>query len=118
MTRDPVSGNSWLPLASFYPRPPSRRGDELASCQSNTIGVRRSLLAAIRVDSAAQVEKIVHHANLCKIALYPVSTGKNWGLGSSTPVVDNCVNSRFGRDEFQSVFDPNNIIAPERYNGL
>lgn len=78
-------------IGQLVPASAIKVGDELAPYQCNTIGVRRTLIAAIRVSSAAQVEKIVHHANIFKVALYPVSTGKNWGLGSSTPVVDNCV---------------------------
>ena len=38
-----------------------------------------------------EVFRIVSVANACSIPLYPISTGKNWGLGSKLPVLDRCV---------------------------
>lgn len=67
------------------------QGDALVSFQQNTLGLLRKLQAVIKVTNPHQIVAIVRLANLYKIALYPVSTGKNWGLGSRTPVTDHCV---------------------------
>lgn len=66
-------------------------GDDLLAYQQNTLGLLRKLHSVIHVTSAQQIEDIIQLANNYKIALYPVSTGKNWGLGSRSPVIDNCV---------------------------
>lgn len=68
-----------------------KTGDELLAYQQNTLGLLRKLHSVIHVTHAQQVEDIIQLANNYKIALYPVSTGKNWGLGSRSPVIDNCV---------------------------
>lgn len=45
----------------------------------------------LRPSSEDEVRRIVGLANEHRIALYPFSTGKNWGLGSKLPVIDGCV---------------------------
>jgi len=45
----------------------------------------------LRPRNEAEVERIVALANEHKTPLYPISTGKNWGLGSKLPVLDGCV---------------------------
>lgn len=38
-----------------------------------------------------QVRQLVLLANEFSVPLYPISTGKNWGIGSKLPAVDHCV---------------------------
>src|SRR4029079_9062270 len=47
--------------------------------------------AVIRPESREQVQQCLRVATQYGIKVYPVSTGKNWGYGSSVPVVDGCV---------------------------
>jgi 4-cresol dehydrogenase (hydroxylating) len=47
--------------------------------------------AAVAPASAEEVQKIVHVANMYKIPLYPISTGKNLGYGGSAPVLSGSV---------------------------
>ncbi|MEH2193496.1 MAG: FAD-binding oxidoreductase [Nostoc sp.] len=48
-------------------------------------------LAIIRPSDRAQVQECLKIANQYQIPIYPISTGKNWGYGSSVPVQDSCV---------------------------
>lgn len=53
---------------------------------SNVCGVDRDILGVVFPRSSAEVQKIVRVARSEGAALYPVSTGKNWGLGARLPV--------------------------------
>ena len=57
----------------------------------NTIGIERRIPAVLRPSSADDVAQVVRIAGRHKVALYPISTGANWGYGSANPVVDGCV---------------------------
>lgn len=61
----------------------------------DTTGATRKILAVLKPesnqDSSALIQKIVNVAKTYKIAIYPISTGKNWGYGTSLPATDNCV---------------------------
>lgn len=48
-------------------------------------------MAVVHPTSHEQVVELVRLANREVIALYPVSTGNNWGYGSSLPVTDDAV---------------------------
>lgn len=50
----------------------------------------RALVAALLPATVADVERCVAVANEMRVPLYPVSTGRNWGVGSKLPVVDGC----------------------------
>lgn len=56
-----------------------------------TIGIERSIPAALRPSSVPEIVVIVEIARQNSIPLYPISTGHNWGYGSANPVVDGCV---------------------------
>lgn len=56
-----------------------------------TTGVERSILAALQPGSVDDVVTIIDIARHYAIPLYPISTGHNWGYGSSNPVIDGCV---------------------------
>ncbi len=53
-------------------------------------GLSRRIAAAIRPASRAQVAAIVSIARNCKVSIYPISTGRNWGYGAALPVEDDC----------------------------
>ena len=57
----------------------------------NTIGAERRIRGALVAHDVSQVQKIVLTANKYKVALYPISGGRNWGYGSSLPAVNDCV---------------------------
>jgi len=58
---------------------------------SCTTGIERVIPAALRPISVDDVVAIVDIARNHQVPLYPISTGRNWGYGSSNPVVDGCV---------------------------
>ncbi len=49
------------------------------------------IAAALRPGDAAQVPAIVRTAARHGVPLYPISTGKNWGYGGTTPASQDCV---------------------------
>jgi 4-cresol dehydrogenase (hydroxylating) flavoprotein subunit len=57
----------------------------------STIGSERPIAAALRPHSVDDVVAIVDIARRHGTALYPISTGHNWGYGSATPARDDCV---------------------------
>ncbi len=52
---------------------------------SNTLAMKTTLPAALRPDSVSQIKPLLRIARRHKVALYPVSTGRNWGYGSALP---------------------------------
>jgi 4-cresol dehydrogenase (hydroxylating) len=46
----------------------------------------REILAVLKPDSLGQVQELVRIANEHKVPLYPLSRGKQWGMGSRLPV--------------------------------
>jgi 4-cresol dehydrogenase (hydroxylating) flavoprotein subunit len=54
-------------------------------------GAKRAIAAALRPASSEQVPDIVAIAHAHRVALYPISTGRNWGYGGALPVRDGCV---------------------------
>ncbi|ROO62007.1 4-cresol dehydrogenase (hydroxylating) [Micromonospora sp. Llam0] len=51
---------------------------------------RRHVRGTLFAGSTADVQDAVRTADRHGTALYPVSTGRNWGMGSRTPVTDGC----------------------------
>ena len=64
----------------------SRRRAETATFRTD-----QKVHAIVRPASRDEVQQVVRIANECRVAVYPVSRGKNWGYGSSVPVRDACV---------------------------
>ncbi|WP_372807326.1 FAD-binding oxidoreductase [Pontiella sp.] len=48
----------------------------------------RQVVAVLKPETHEQVQRIVAVANDHKVPLYPISTGKQWGMGSRLPVRD------------------------------
>src|SRR4029079_15536080 len=57
----------------------------------NTVGSKKQILGSIYPKNIQEVSESVRIAHQYKIPLYPISTGRNWGYGSATPVRDNCI---------------------------
>ena len=62
--------------------------DELDDYTQSACGSRRQVIAVLRPESPEQVQRIVKTANEFMVPLYPVSCGKQWGMGSRLPVKD------------------------------
>lgn len=58
---------------------------------------RRRVDAVVRVSSTEGVRRVVMGAQELGVPVYPVSTGKNWGLGSRSPIADGGVLLDLGR---------------------
>jgi 4-cresol dehydrogenase (hydroxylating) len=54
----------------------------------NASGLCREVQVVLRPGSTEEVRDIVAVSNRWRVPLYPVSCGKNWGLGSALPVRD------------------------------
>lgn len=63
----------------------------LAKFKSSTIGVSREVPVVLRPANTSEIVDIVKIANRFRVHLYPVSTGRNWGYGDSSPVTNGCV---------------------------
>ncbi|WP_066384612.1 MULTISPECIES: FAD-binding oxidoreductase [unclassified Anabaena] len=63
----------------------------IAAVQTATFATKQRVLAIIRPGDRAEVQECVKIANQYHTPIYPISRGKNWGLGSRVPVQDNCV---------------------------
>lgn len=59
--------------------------------ENATFGTSQQIPAVLRPADKGQVEACLKIAQRYKIAVYPVSKGKNWGLGSRVPTEDHCV---------------------------
>lgn len=53
-------------------------------------GLARRIGAALRITDSAQLPEVMRIASRHKAPVYPISTGRNWGYGTSLPVVDGC----------------------------
>ncbi len=52
---------------------------------------KKEVITELFPESVNEIKDIVKQAVADKTPLYPISTGKNWGLGSTKPVVDNSI---------------------------
>lgn len=57
----------------------------------DTTGIARSIAGALRILDAATLPAVMRIAARRKVAVYPISTGRNWGYGSALPARDGCV---------------------------
>lgn len=64
---------------------------DLLRYRTSTLGVVRRVPAAILPASVEHIVRLVQLAGEHRVPLYPVSTGRNWGYGSGSPIVDGCV---------------------------
>ncbi|PHQ26372.1 FAD-linked oxidase [Marinobacter guineae] len=73
---------------------------------ASTIGAKRSIPAVLRPENQDQVAAVLEIAQRWNVAVYPVSTGNNWGYGSANPVEDGCVILDLSGLDRISGFDP------------
>ena len=62
----------------------------LRAAETATFGTRQRIPVILRPGSREQVQECLRVANRLNFAVYPVSSGKNWGYGSRVPVEDSC----------------------------
>ena len=67
---------------------------------ANTSLVRRQIAGAVLARTTDEVVAVVKQANQHRVALYPISTGHNWGYGSANPVTEGCIIVDLSGDEF------------------
>jgi 4-cresol dehydrogenase (hydroxylating) flavoprotein subunit len=73
--------------------------DVLARAATATFPTAARVRAVVRPADAGEVQGCVLAANAHRVPLYPVSGGRNWGLGSRVPVADGSVVLDLGRLE-------------------
>lgn len=72
-------------------------GRSLDSYIDNTYGLTRRVPAVVMPSDTDEVQCVVEIANEFGTPLYPISKGKNWGLGSKLPVKDDTTILDLGR---------------------
>lgn len=63
----------------------------LKDAEKATFRTEQHIPAVLRPADRRQVKACLKTAQRYKVAVYPVSKGKNWGLGSRVPIQDHCV---------------------------
>lgn len=58
---------------------------------ADTSGPGRAVPAALLIKDRAELTDALEIARRHRVPLYPISTGKNWGYGGASPVLDGCV---------------------------
>lgn len=81
----------------------------ISAAQTATFATTQRVLAVIRPGNCKEVQACVKIANQYKTPIYPVSCGKNWGLGSRVPVQHNCVILELSR--LNRILDYNEKLA-------
>jgi len=64
--------------------------DQLREAATATFSTSQAVPAILRPGNREEVQACVRIANRHRVALYPISSGKNWGYGSSVPAQDHC----------------------------
>ena len=64
---------------------------DTSSYHKNTIGIERKIAFCLKPTNKNQIIEIINIAKKNNIKLYPISTGLNWGYGTSNPVTNNNV---------------------------
>src|SRR5688500_8486852 len=63
---------------------------QLERYQTATFATTQRIWAVLRPTRVEQVQRVLRIAARYRVALYPISQGKNWGYGSRVPVTDGC----------------------------
>jgi 4-cresol dehydrogenase (hydroxylating) len=69
----------------------------LRTAETGTFATSHRIPAIVRPANRAEVQECVRLANRLGTPVYPISSGKNWGYGSSVPASDGCVLLDLGR---------------------
>jgi len=62
-----------------------------ARYRPNTYGETRRIAAAVFPQTTDQVAQVVKIARRHRVPIYPISTGRNWGDGTASPITHDCV---------------------------
>jgi 4-cresol dehydrogenase (hydroxylating) flavoprotein subunit len=81
----------------------------LAAAETATFSTTQSVTAVLRPATCSQVQECLRIANQFRIAVYPISTGKNRGYGSRVPVAHSSVLLDLGR--MNQIVDFNEDLA-------
>lgn len=54
----------------------------------NTLNIKREIDGVYRPQNIGEVKQLIQNANNNGLKIWPISSGKNWGYGSSLPVTD------------------------------
>lgn len=63
----------------------------VAAYGGDTSGAHRDISAALRIEDSASLHEVMRIASRHQVPVYPISTGNNWGYGTSLPARDGCV---------------------------
>ncbi|MFT3766892.1 MAG: FAD-binding oxidoreductase [Minicystis sp.] len=77
----------------------------LAPAMTATFATEARVPAIVRPGSREEVQACLRIANRCRVAVYPVSRGRNWGFGLRVPAADGCVLLDLGRMNRIVAFD-------------
>jgi 4-cresol dehydrogenase (hydroxylating) len=69
----------------------------LRKAETGTFATSHTIPAILRPANRAEVQECLRIANRTETPVYPISSGKNWGYGSSVPASDGCVLLDLGR---------------------
>lgn len=69
----------------------------LLDAETATFLTQQKIKAILRPANSTQIQECLKIANKFNLPVYPISSGKNWGYGSSVPVSDGCVLLDLGR---------------------
>ncbi|WP_245606840.1 FAD-binding oxidoreductase [Simplicispira psychrophila] len=73
---------------------------------TDTSGLVRKVPAALRIDTEPLLQAVLRVAQHHRVAVYPLSTGHNWGYGSALPARDGSVLLDLSRMQRILHFDP------------
>jgi 4-cresol dehydrogenase (hydroxylating) len=69
----------------------------LREAETSTFATRNRIPAILRPANTAEVQECLRIANRFRVAVYPISSGKNWGYGSRVPTADGSALMDLGR---------------------
>jgi 4-cresol dehydrogenase (hydroxylating) len=81
----------------------------LRAAETATFDAGVTVPAIIRPGSREEVQRVLRIANECRVPVYPVSGGANWGYGSRVPSTSGCVLLDLGR--MNRILDFNERLA-------
>lgn len=65
--------------------------DAQSAYGSDASGIERSIPACLKIENADTLPEVMRIAQRYKVAVYPISTGRNWGYGTALPARNDCV---------------------------
>ena len=71
--------------------------NSLRAAETSTFRTDNKIPAIVRPANRSEVQECLRIANRSHVAVYPISSGKNWGYGSRVPATDQCILLDLGR---------------------